>query len=88
MNTSEQILVIILSTALAVFLVLAIAIAVQVIQLMSMLKRVAQKAQDFVDSAEATAEMVKNAAGHLSILRFVQQVVEMATKHGASKKTK
>lgn len=86
MNTSEAILVIILAAALAVFLVLAIVIAVQVIRLMKVVQAMALKAQDFIDSAEATAEMVKNAAGKLSVLRFVHQVMDMAMKHTGSKK--
>jgi hypothetical protein len=77
MNTAEQILVIILSSALAVFLVLAIIIAVQVIRLMKVLNRVANKAQEVVDSAEKTAELVRGAVGQLSVMRFVQNVVNM-----------
>jgi hypothetical protein len=77
MNTAEQILVVILASALAVFLVLAIVIAVQVIRLMKVLNGLAIKAQEVVDSAEKTAELVKSAVGQLSVMRFVQNVVSM-----------
>lgn len=80
MNTAEQILVIILASALAVFLVLAIIIAVQMIRLMKTLQIIADKAQEFVDSAEKTAELVKSAVGQLSVVRFVQNVVDMVQK--------
>lgn len=80
MNTAEQILVVILASALAVFLVLAIIIAVQVIRLMKVLNNVALKAQEVVDSAEKTAELVKNAVGQLSVVRFVQNIVDMVQK--------
>lgn len=80
MNTAEQILVIILASALAVFLVLAIVIAVQMIRLMKTLQIIADKAQEFVDSAEKTAELVKSAVGQLSVVRFVQNVVDMVQK--------
>ena len=80
MNTAEQILVVILASALAVFLVLAIIIAVQVIKLMKALNEIALKAQEFVDSAEKTAELVKSAVGQLSLVRFVQSVVNMVHK--------
>lgn len=80
MNTAEQILVIILASALAVFLVLAIIIAVQLIRLMKTLNLLAEKAQEFVDSAEKTAEMVRGAVGQLSVMRFVQNVVNMVQK--------
>jgi len=81
MNTAEQILVVILASALAVFLVLAIVAAVQLIRLLKVLHEVALKAQDFVDSAERTADLVKSAVGQLSLMRFVQNVVSMVHKH-------
>ncbi len=80
MNTAEQILVVILSSALAIFLVLAITIAVQVIRLVKTLQSVVSKAEAFADSAERTAEAVKNAVGSMSILRFVQNIVTMTYK--------
>jgi hypothetical protein len=81
MNTAEQILVVILAAALAVFLILAIAIAIQVLRLMKVLNEVALKAQEFVDSAERTAEVVRSAVGQLSLIRFVQNIVDMVQKH-------
>jgi type IV secretory pathway component VirB8 len=81
MNTAEQILVIILASALAVFLVLAIIICVQLIKLMRVLQSIADKAQGFVNSAEATADMVKSAVGQLSVMRFVHSVFDMVQKH-------
>jgi uncharacterized metal-binding protein len=81
MNTAEQILVITLAAALAIFLILAIVIASQVIRLMKILQTIALRAQDFVDSAEATADMFKSAVGQLSVLRFAHSVFDMVTKH-------
>ena len=81
MNTAEQILVVILAAALAVFLVLAIVIAVQVIRLIKVLNGIALKAQDFVDSAEKTADLVKSAVGQLSVMRFAHSIFDMVAKH-------
>ncbi|HSW99586.1 MAG TPA: hypothetical protein VLH38_00970 [Patescibacteria group bacterium] len=81
MNTSEQILVIILSIALAIFLMLAIVLAVQAIRLMKLLQEIAIKAQGLVDSAEATADLVKRSVGQLSLLRFAHSIVDLVTKH-------
>ena len=80
MNTAEQILVVILASALAVFLALAIVIAVQVIRLMKALNRISEKAEQFVNSAEKTAEAVKSAVGQLSVMRFVQNIVDIVHK--------
>lgn len=80
MNTAEQILVVILAAALAVFLVLAIIATVSLIKLIKTIQKVADKAESFVDSAEKTADLVKNAVGQLSVIRFVQNVVDMVHK--------
>jgi len=81
MDNAEQILVVTLATALAIFLVLAIVIATQVIRLMKVLQMIAVKAQDIVASAEATTEMIKNAAGKLSFLSFVHTIMESVGKY-------
>lgn len=77
MNTAEQVILVILATALATFLVLAIVIAVQVIRLMKALQMLAYRAQELVDSAEATAETVKRTVGRLSVLKFAHSIFEM-----------
>lgn len=81
MNTAEQILVIVLATALAIFLVLAIVIATQVVRLLKVLREISEKAQEFVNSAESTAEMFKSTVGKLTVLRFAHSVIDMVTKH-------
>ena len=81
MNTAEQIILIILASALAVFLILAIIAIVQIIRLVKTLRTVAEKAQTFVDSADKAADMVRNAVGQLSVLRFVHSIFDMAHKH-------
>lgn len=81
MNTAEQILVVFLSSALAVLLVLAIIICVQVIKLMKVLQAMSLRAQEFVDSAEKTADLVRSAVGQLSVMRFVHNVFDMVQKH-------
>lgn len=85
MNTAEQILVIILAAALALFLILSIIIASQVIRLMRRLQGLADRAQELVDSAESAAEMVRNTVGKLSVLKFAHSIFDMVTnktKHG------
>lgn len=76
MNTSEQILVVFLSTALAIFLVVAIVAVVQFIRLVKILQRVAAKAEGFVDSAEAVSDMVRQTVGALSISRFIHGILD------------
>lgn len=84
MNTAEQILVVILATALAVLLVLAIIVCIQLIRLMKVLQVIALKAENFVESAEAMGEMVKQTVGKLSLLKFVSGIVDFV-KHKQDK---
>lgn len=74
MDTAEQILVIFLSTALAIFLVLAITIAIMVVRLVANLRMIAQKAESIVDSAESVAEMFKKASGPLTVMHFIRGI--------------
>lgn len=87
LSTSQQILVIFLSTALAVLLVLAIAVAIAVLKLVKTLREIAAKAEKVVESAEAVGEVFKKAAGPLGLLRFLANMVEMV-KHKAETKHK
>jgi cell division protein FtsB len=77
MNNAEQIIVVLLGAALALFLLLAIIATVYVIQLVKALRSIASKAEHLVDSAESVTDMVKNTVGHLSLLRFVRSVVDL-----------
>ena len=60
--TAYEILVIILSSLLAIFLVLSIAVAVLIIKLVKKIQAVADKAAQAVDSVEDFAESIKHAA--------------------------
>ncbi|HJQ08479.1 MAG TPA: hypothetical protein VJ836_03280 [Candidatus Saccharimonadales bacterium] len=80
MNTAEQILVVILSVALAVLLVLAIVATIHIIRLVKMLETIALKARDFVDSAEAVAEMARSTVSQFTLLKFVHGIVNMVMK--------
>lgn len=74
MTTAEQILVVFLSTALAIFLVIAILVGLQTLKLLKTLQTVATKAEGFVTSAEAVGQMVRQTVGALSLSRFAKGV--------------
>jgi hypothetical protein len=75
MSTTEQILVVFLSTALAIFLVIAIIAGIYAIRLLKTINRVAEKAEGFVDSAEAVGDMVRQTVGAMSITRMVKGII-------------
>lgn len=76
MDTSTHILVIILSAFLALFLLLSIIIAVQVMRLLKAVNSVAHKAEKIVDSAETVSAMFKDAAGPLAALKIIHNIAQ------------
>ena len=85
LTTVQQILLIILTTTLAIFLILSIAIAVMTFKLVRALRLIAEKAGKLVESAEAVGEVFKQAAGPLGVLRFVQGLMDVMAKHKKNK---
>ncbi len=76
MNGAEQILLIILSTFLAIFLLLGIVILVMTIKLMKQLRHVTEKAESIADNAEAISSFVGKAAGPVAITKLLLGIVE------------
>ena len=86
METSQDILVIILSTALAVLLVLAIAIAVLVLKLLQSVKRITDKAEHVIETAGHVSEAFSNATGSLALFKVIRNIAEMVSKHSSNSK--
>lgn len=82
-----KILVIILSTFLALFLILAIAALVKVIQLLKTLKRIAAKAEMVADRAEAASALFEKTAGPMAVGKFIANIVNLV-KRGDKKSKK
>jgi len=80
MNTTESILLIILSVFLALFLGLAIALTVLTIKLVKSVKAIVVKAENVVDSVETAAEVVKNASGPIATLRVIKNIVDLVQR--------
>jgi hypothetical protein len=80
MNTTFDVLVIVLSCLLAVFLTISIISAVLILKLVKSLRQVVAKGEHLVDSAEALGETLKRNAGALGILRLVMKFVGTMNK--------
>ncbi len=75
-----QILVIIVSATLTLFLVLAIVALVYIIRIVKSLQRVTDKAEDLVDKAEMVGELFGKAAGPVAIGRLVTNITDTVFK--------
>jgi hypothetical protein len=78
MNTAEQIILLILAGALALFLV-------AVIKLVKTLREIALKAERVVDSAETVTDLFRKASGPMTILHFIRGISDAVTKHKEGK---
>jgi hypothetical protein len=82
MDTSTHILVIILSVMLALFLLLSIIVAAQVVRLLRAINRFVQKAELVVENVEHVGRVFQNVSGGpLAIMRLVQNIVESVAHH-------
>ncbi len=88
MDDNLRILVIFLSSALAVFLVLGIVALVKVIQILHHLKRISEKAEKLADQAEAVGEFFQRNARPLAIGRLLSNIAETVMHRGNNNKRK
>lgn len=74
MNTSEEILVIILSTALAVFLILGIFALIKLNQILNHVNHITEKAENLADKAEEVGEFFQKTATSTALVRLIGNI--------------
>lgn len=80
MTSTQETLTIILAVELAVFFLLLIITAVLGLKVVSAIKRVAQKAENVVDSVESAAEVLRDAQGKMAFFKLLNNVFNMTKK--------
>ena len=86
METSQDILVIVLATAFAILLVLAIIIAALIIKLLQGIRRITDRAEQVIETAEHVSQAFSNASGSMALFRVVRNVADMVSKHTTNDK--
>lgn len=71
MGNAEQVLVVILSSFLAIFLLLGIIFMIFAIKVVRSVKRISAKAEHLTDKAEAVSEFVQHAATPMIVGRLL-----------------
>lgn len=74
MENAETILVIILSTFLAIFLVCGIILLVKCIQIASQVKVITDKAESLVEKAESVGDFFQQASGKFAMGRLISHL--------------
>jgi hypothetical protein len=85
-SNAASILVIIISVLLGLLLLFLIIAVAMVIRLLRTVKRVAAKAEEVVDSAEAVTMAFKNVSGPMGALKLVKNLVELVSDFKKAKK--
>lgn len=83
---SYDVLVIILSIALGIFLIVGIILLIGLVKLTKQLRTIATKAEEVVDDVEAVSGFFRKSAGPVAITSMVSNIVskvaDMANKKG------
>jgi len=80
MNTTFDILVIVLSCLLALFLILSIIAVSLVLKLLKSLRQVVAKGEQLVDTAEELGDTLRRNAGAVSIVRLLMKFMATVNK--------
>ncbi len=80
MNTAEEILVIIVSSVLAVFMIVLIIVGVQFIKVLKQVRRLSNKAENVAESVGTAANTLGKAASPLVVLKLIGNIVHQASK--------
>ncbi|HYH36498.1 MAG TPA: hypothetical protein VD706_03295 [Candidatus Saccharimonadales bacterium] len=80
MTTTDQVLVIILTSLLSLFFILCIAAMIVVLKLLASVRRVVAKTEDVVDSVESAAEVLRDTQGKLAFFKLVNNIIKLARK--------
>lgn len=88
MENAETILVVILASFLAIFLLLAIVVAIKTIQILNRLKSISEKAETIADKAEAASEFISKAASPAIIGNLIANLADAVSRHKSKKKAR
>lgn len=85
-STTEQMLLIILSSALAVFLILGIVAVVKSIQILNSVKRISDKAEQIADKAENVADFFQRSTGPVIISNLLSNMFSAGQRNNKDRK--
>ena len=86
MENAQEILVVFLSTALAIFLLLSIILLIICIRIANHVKHISEKAEEITDRAGNIADFLSKAATPLAVGKIISNVTDIFTGGKRSKK--
>lgn len=86
MENAETILVVILASFLAIFLVIAIIAGIKIIQVVNQLRHIITKAEAIADKAENAAAFFAKASGPAMFGKLIANIVETVSSKSKKKR--
>jgi uncharacterized protein YoxC len=80
METASLVLLIVVSSALTLFLIALIVAIVYFIGVLKQVKRITTQAESAVDSIEAAAASIQRTASPLAVIKLIGNIVSQASK--------
>jgi uncharacterized protein (UPF0335 family) len=78
MDETLKILIIIVSGTLSLFLIVGIVLGVVAYHIMQDVRRITQKAEKVIDSAESVSEIFRQATGPFFIVKILRNIIKSA----------
>ncbi|MCA9329013.1 hypothetical protein KDA11_00025 [Candidatus Saccharibacteria bacterium] len=75
LTTAQQVILVILSSFLAIFLLLGIVTSIVIIGIMRHIKKIINKAEHIADNAESVTNFFKQSAGPVALAKLISNLV-------------
>ena len=82
MHNAETILVIILSSALSIFIILGIVLLSMAIKLVKQARMLLDRAENAVELVGSAAQSIRNVSGPLAAVKLIRTIVKQASRKG------
>lgn len=86
LNTTEQVLLIILSSFLAIFLILSVVVLVKLLQIFNHIKKIIEKAEKIADKAEVVSSFFERTASPIAVTKLISNIADHFFKKHKGKK--
>ncbi len=80
MDTTDRVLLIILTSLLSVFFLLCITAIVIVIKLLKEVRMVVAKAEDVVDSVESATEVLRHTGDRVALFKLIKTIFKLSQR--------
>jgi hypothetical protein len=80
MNTTDTVLLIIVTALLSIFIIMCIAVVAGILKLLTVVKRVVEKAETVAESVESAAEILRDTQGRLALFKLVRNIIKVVQR--------